>query len=386
MKSNNYRRFLQQTNESYFLFGPRGTGKTTWLKMNYPDALYIDLLSTNAYISYTASPERIKELVYGNPDKKTIIIDEVQRVPGILTIVHQIIEEKRGIQFILTGSSSRKLKRTGVDLLAGRALLKKCYPFIACELAEEFNLQIAIVNGMIPLVVSSENSTDVLDAYISLYLREEIQNEGLVRNIGNFARFLEAISFSHSCVLNLSDVSRECEVERKSVEGFLNILEDLMLCYRIPVFNKRAKRILISHNKFYFFDSGVFHSIRPKGILDKVSEISGQSAEGLVLQHLMAWNDYSGNHNKIFYWRTKSGVEVDFIVYGGTEFCAIEVKNSEKIDNRELKGLHAFKEDYPEAKLLFLYRGKEKLQKGNVLCLPLDMFLLQLVPGNNLYN
>ena len=385
MKIKNFTRFLQQTSDSYFLFGPRGTGKTTWLKMNYPDALFIDLLSTNAYISYTANPERIKELVLGNPDKKTIIIDEVQRVPSILTIVHQIIEEKRGIQFILTGSSSRKLKRTGVDLLAGRALLKKCYPFMACELADQFDLPTAIVNGMLPLVVSSENSTDVLNAYISLYLREEIQNEGLIRNIGNFARFLEAISFSHSSILNLSDISRECEVERKSVEGYLNILEDLMLCYRIPVFNKRAKRILISHNKFYFFDSGVFHSLRPKGILDKTSEISGQSVEGLVLQHLMAWNDYSGNHNKIFFWRTKSGVEVDFIVYGESEFCAIEVKNSRKIDQRELKGLKAFKEDYPEANLLFLYRGDEKLQKGDILCLPLDSFLLQLVPGKNVF-
>jgi uncharacterized protein len=384
MKADQIPRYLQQTNVSYFLFGPRGTGKTTWLKMNYPDALYIDLLSTNAYVSYTAYPERIKELIIGNPDKKIIIIDEVQRVPGILTIIHQIIEEKRGLQFILTGSSSRKLKRTGVDLLAGRAILKQCHPFMACELSKKFNFQDAIVFGMLPLVVCSENSAEVLNAYIALYLREEIQNEGLIRNIGNFSRFLEALSFSHSCVLNLSDISRECEVERKTVEGYLNILEDLMLGYRIPVFNKRAKRILISHSKFYFFDSGVFHSIRPKGILDKTSEISGQSVEGLVLQHLMAWNDYSGNLNKLYFWRTKSGVEVDFIIYGENEFCAIEVKNSEKIDIRELKGLNAFKEDYPEAKLYFLYRGKVKLKKGNILCLPIDIFLRQLVPGINI--
>ncbi len=377
-------RFLYQTTESYFLFGPRGTGKTTWLKMNYPEALYIDLLSTSDYISFTAYPERLKELLAGNATRKTIIIDEVQRVPSILTTVHQLIEEKRGLQFILTGSSARKLKQTGVDLLGGRALLKKSHPFMACELGDYFNLQTALQTGMLPLVLGSTTPVEVLNAYISLYLREEILNESLIRNIANFARFLEAISFSHGCVLNLAEVARECAVERKTVESYVSILEDLMLSYRIPVFNKRAKRILITHNKFYFFDCGVFQSIRPKGILDSPSEIGGQSIEGLVLQHLMAWNDYSNNRNKIYYWRTKSGVEVDFIVYGETEFWAIEIKNSNKINTSELNGLTSFKEDYPEANLLFLYRGTEKLKKNDILCMPVDEFLKQLTPNQNL--
>ena len=384
MEQKNYKRLLQQNNESYFLFGPRGTGKTTWLKMNYPDALVIDLLSTSAYVSYSANPERLLELIDGNPDKKLIIIDEVQRVPTILTLVHKIIEEKRGIQFILTGSSSRKLKRTGVDLLAGRALLKKCHPFLANELGKDFNLTFALQKGMLPLVVDSKQPSEVLDTYISLYLREEIQNEGLTRNIGNFARFLEAISFSHGSLLNIAEVSRECQVERKTVEGYITILEDLMLAYRIPVFTKRAKRKLISHNKFYFFDSGVFHSIRPKGMLDRTDEIDGQSLEGLVLQHLIGWNDYSQKENKIFFWRTKSGVEVDFIIYGETEFCAIEIKNSNKIHSNDLKGLKKFKEDYPEATLLLLYRGKDKIKKGEVLCLPANEFLINLKPNSRL--
>jgi len=376
-----FTRFLQQTTDSYFLFGPRGTGKTTWLKMNYPNALYIDFLSTNAYISYSANPERLKELIAGNEEKKAIIIDEVQRVPAILTVVHQLIEEKKNLQFILTGSSARKLKRTSVDLLAGRALLKKCHPFMACEMTDFFSLPNALQSGMLPLVVGATNSTEVLSAYVTLYLREEIQNEGLIRNIGNFARFLEAISFSHGSVLNLNEIARDCEVERKTVEGYLSILEDLMLCYRIPVFNKRAKRILISHNKFYFFDCGVFQSIRPKGVLDSPAEIDGQAVEGLVLQHLMAWNDYGGSRHKIYFWRTKSGVEIDFIVYGETEFWAIEVKNSNKIDTRELKALNAFKEDYPEAKLLFLYRGIETLKKDDIVCIPIELFLKQLTPN-----
>jgi len=384
METKNYKRFLQKSNESYFLFGPRGTGKTTWLKMNFPDALIIDLLSTSAYITYSSNPERLRELIDGNPDKKIIIIDEVQRIPSILTLVHQIIEEKRGIQFILTGSSSRKLKRAGIDLLAGRALLKKCNPFIASELAEDFNLEFALQKGMLPLVFASSNPSEVLSTYIALYLREEIQNEGIIRNIGNFARFLEAMSFSHGSLLNLSEISRECQIERKTVEAYLSVLEDLMLGYRIPVFTKRAKRILISHNKFYYFDCGIFHSLRPKGVLDRAEEISGQSLEGIVLQHLMAWNDYSGNKNKIYFWRTKSGVEVDFVVYGETEFCAIEVKNSDKVHNNDLKSLKAFNSDYPEAKTFLLYRGKEKLKKGEVMCLPVEGFLRELSPGNSI--
>jgi len=346
-------RYLPQTNQSHFLFGPRGTGKTTWLKTNYPDAYYIDLLSTKLFVNYSSNPERLIEIVEGNPEKKVFIIEEVQRIPSILTIVHKLIEEKKELQFILTGSSARKLKRTGIDLLAGRALLKKCHPFIAAELSEQFVLENALKLGLIPLVVASTNPDEVLHSYAALYIREEVQSEGLVRNVGNFSRFLEAISFSHANILNVSEVARECSVERKTVEAYISILEDLLLGYKLPVFTKRAKRILISHSKFYFCDSGVFQSLRPKGPLDSINEISGQAIEGLVLQHLIAWIDYSNIGEKVYYWRTKSGLEVDFIIYGENEFVAIEVKNSDKVNPKELKGLKNFNEDYPEARLLF---------------------------------
>lgn len=378
-------RYLVPINESYFLFGPRGTGKSTWLKATYPEALYIDLLSTNAYISYSANPERLKELIEGNPRKNTIIIDEIQRVPTLLTIVHQLIEENKDLQFILTGSSARKLKRTGVDLLGGRALLKSCYPFMASELGVNYNFNLTLEYGLLPLVVASTKPEEVLGAYSSLYLREEIQHEGIIRNIGNFARFLEAISFSHSSVLNISEVARECEVERKTVECYINILEDMLLAYRLPVFNKRAKRKLIKHSKFYFFDAGVFRSIRPKGPLDRASEISGQALEGLVLQHLRAWNKYSSGKHDIYFWRTKAGVEVDFVIYGESEFVAIEVKNSNKVHSKELRNLSSFKEDYPEAKLVLLYRGTEILKKENIICIPCDIFLKSLKPDKPIW-
>ncbi|MFA5779400.1 MAG: AAA family ATPase [Elusimicrobiota bacterium] len=366
---------------SYFLFGPRGTGKTTYLKQNYPDAIWIDLLEADVFRSYSAYPERLKEIVLGNPDKKTVVIDEIQKVPELLGVIHSLIEKKIHKQFILTGSSSRKLKRTGADLLAGRVIKKTMHPFIAAELEKKFNLNNALNQGLLPLVVSAQNPAAVLRTYASLYVREEVQAEGLVRNIGNFSRFLEAVSFSHGSVLNITNVARDCEVERKVVEGYIAILEDLLLAFRLPVFTKRAKRAVVAHPKFYFFDAGVYCSLRPAGPLDKPEEIGGVALEGLVAQHLMAWNSYGGEKNKVNFWRTASGSEVDFVVYGEKVFWAIEVKNTSRIRPEDLRALKSFKEDYPESTAYFLYRGKERIMKNGILCIPCEEFLLKLHPN-----
>lgn len=380
-----YKRYIPKIKGSFFLFGPRGTGKSTWLKMAYPEATTIDLLSSRLFLSYSSDPERLVELVDGNPDSKIFIIDEIQRVPELLPLVHKLIENNKKLQFILTGSSARKLKRTGVDLLAGRAILQRCYPFMASEVADQFDLDSALEFGLIPLVFSSPGTANVLSSYIDLYIREELQSEGIIRNFSGFSRFLEAISFSHASILNISEVARECQIERKTVEGYIKVLEDLMISYRLPVFSKRAKRNLISHAKFYFFDAGVFTALRPKGPLDKTTEIYGQSLEGLILQHLKSWSEYSNLSHELFYWRTKSGREVDFIVYGKNEFVAIEVKNSRSIHSKDLRHLLAFKEDYPEASMLFLYMGDEIIRKKDILCLPCHDFLINLVPGKPLF-
>jgi len=376
-------RFFKISKESCFVFGPRGTGKTTFLKKAFPDALWIDLLEPETFRSFSAKPERLSELIAGN-NKKTVVIDEIQKLPELLDVVHLLVEKKLGIQFILTGSSARKLKKAGADLLAGRLIKHIMYPFMAAELKDRFNLNSAIITGMIPLVVSAENAELVLRSYVALYVREEVQMEGLVRNISAFSRFLEAISFSHGSLLNVSNVARECEVERKTVEGYISILEDLLLCSKIPVFTKRAKRAVITHNKFYFFDSGVFRSLRPAGPLDRPEEIEGAALEGLVYQHLISWNTYSGEENQLYYWRTPAGFEVDFVLYGPKVFAAIEVKNSAKVRVQDIKPLKAFKEDYPEAQLYLLYRGKERLKMDGVLCLPCGEFLEKLVPGEKL--
>ncbi len=379
-------RFLKKPGGSFFLFGPRGTGKSLWSQYCLKDVIRLDFLQPDVFRTYSSYPERLCELVEGNPQTKIFVLDEVQKIPDILSVVHSLIEKYKNIQFVLTGSSARKIKRTGVDLLAGRAVVYNLFPFMAAELGPLFSFDKALRYGLLPLVWAADNPTDVLGAYHGLYLKEEVQMEALVRNIGNFSRFLEAISFSYGSVLNISNVARECEIGRKTVEGYIDILENLLLSFRVPIFKKRAKRSLAEHPKFYFFDTGVFRSIRPKGLLDRVEEIDGLALEGLVAQHIRAWIAYRRKDNALYYWRTRSGVEVDFVVYGEDGLWALEVKNVSKINFLNLRPLKSFKEDYPESNLIFLYNGKERLKKEGVLCVPCEDFLLQLHPDKKLFS
>ena len=377
-------RYFKPPQKSFFLFGPRGTGKSTFVHRFFKNALFIDLLDPERVRVLSAAPERLKELVNAHGKATDIIIDEIQRVPELLSVVHSLMEENKDRTFVLTGSSARKLKRAGVDLLGGRALLCTMHPFMAIELGRKFNFNEALRRGLLPLVVTSQNPVEVLHSYAALYLREEVQMEGLVRNIGNFSRFLEAISFSHSSILNISNVAQECGVERKTVEGYVEILEDILLGWRLHVFTKRAKRQLAGHPKFFLFDAGVFRSLRPQGPLDRPEEIEGQALEGLVGQHLKAWIDYSGTKRELFFWRTRSGVEVDFVVYGPDGIYAIEVKNNRSVRPADMRGLRSFAEEYTESKTLLLYRGKDRMLKGNVLCMPCEEFLGNLHPDRGL--
>lgn len=384
-------RFFTPPSQSFFLFGPRGTGKSTLMKLRYQNALWIDLLRPDTLRSYLARPERLYESIEGytkrdnKKGKNIIVIDEVQQAPTLLPVVHSLIEEKRNLQFILTGSSSRKLKRTGADLLGGRALRCTLYPFMAAELQGEFSFSQALSYGLLPLLLGKTDPQETLDAYIHLYLQEEVQAEGLVRNLGNFARFLEVVSFSHGSLLNVTNIARECEVKRKTVENYITVLEELLLAFQLPVFSKRAQRALTIQPKFYLFDTGVFRTLRPRGPLDRSEEIEGAALEGLVAQHLKAWVDYSTSSHTLSFWRTRSGVEVDFIVYGPKDVWAIEVKNAKRVSSNDTKHLETFLKDYPMAKALLLYRGTEYIQLKNVLCIPCEDFLRQLRPNQDLW-
>ncbi len=375
-------RFLQAHPGSFFLFGPRGTGKSTWLRALRDQAIWIDMLDPETLRLFQARPERLIERVAAQPLVTDVVIDEVQKVPALLDVVHKLIEGERPLRFILTGSSARKLRRGAANLLAGRLTELQMHPFMAAELGDAFDLQRALEVGLVPLVWSAAVPENTLRAYASLYLQEEVQAEALVRNVGAFARFLEAISFSHGSLLNLSEVARECQVGRKTVEGYLEILEDLLLSFRVPVFTRRAKRHLVAHDKFFYFDAGVYRSIRPKGPLDSSEEIEGMTLEGLIAQHLRAWASYRSIPAQLYYWRTKSGSEVDFVMYGADVFVAIEVKRSRHVHHTDLRALKAFQEDYPEATVCLLYMGQEEIKINDVLCLPFDSFLKRLHPKN----
>ncbi len=375
------KRLFLEPESSYFLFGPRGTGKSTLMAERHREALYINLLLARIRREFLARPEMLLEMVRAQPNGKVIVIDEIQKVPELLSLVHVLIEEHKDWKFILTGSSSRKLKREGVDLLGGRALNKTLHPFMAIELAEQFNFKEALLYGLLPLRFASKNPYETLSAYISLYLDEEVKAEGLVRQIEPFARFLEALSFSHGSILNMNKVSQEAAVKRSTAESWLSIVQDLLIVFQVPVFTRRAKRLLSSQPKFYFFDVGVFRSLRPQSVLDQPSEMDGAALEGLIAQHLRAWVDYTSSKHELFFWRTKSGVEVDFVVYGPLGLWAIEVKNSQQIRPEDLRGLKHFKEDYPEAQTIVVYRGEQALKKGDILCLPAENFLRALSPN-----
>ncbi len=376
------KRFIQFPKQSFFLFGPRGSGKSTWLRQCHPDALYIDFLFPEVFREFAARPERLVERVKGEK-QKVIVIDEIQKVPDILPVVHQLIEQKGGWQFILTGSSARKLKRSGVNLLGGRAVLRYMYPFMGAELGERFFLERSLKFGMLPIVLGAPEPEDILKTYAALYMKEEVQLEGLVRNIGSFARFLESVSFSHGSLLNASEVARECQVGRKAVEGYLEILEDLLLAFRVPVFSKRAKRLISQHPKFYYFDAGVFRHLRPSGPLDRAEEIEGAALEGLIAQHLRAFCALDSRGFALYFWRTKAGSEVDFVLYGPAGIIAIEVKRAARLRASDLSGLKAFEADYPMARTILLYGGEERMRMGNVFCLPCEEFLRTLRPGMN---
>lgn len=364
-----YSRLLRPPeNKSFFLFGPRGVGKTTWVKENFPKAIYLDLLNAQTYNRLLASPLRLSESIpAGFVD--WIIIDEVQRIPELLNEVHRLIETFR-YKFILTGSSARKLRRGGQNLLAGRALTFYMHPLTAIELGADFSLSDCLNYGALPSIFKEFDKQKYLAGYVQTYLQQEVIQEGISRNLSAFARFLETASFSQGSVLNVSEVGREASVGRKVVEDYFCALEDLLVGVKLPIFSKRAKRKLVAHNKFYYFDVGVYRSIRPVGPLDQPEMVGGVALESLFFQNLRAINHYFNLNYELFYYRTVAGVEVDFIAYGSRGLKAFEIKSKKTISRSDLTGLATFLKDYPMTKCYLIYGGSERRYFGNIEVIP----------------
>lgn len=370
------RTFTPPSNKSFFLFGPRGTGKSTWVRATFPESVYLDLLEAELYLPLAANPQRLSGHI-PRGFRGWVIIDEVQKIPELLNEVHRLIERER-LTFILTGSSARKLRHKGVNLLAGRALTRFFHPLTVAELGADFNLEHSLRFGQLPCAYTDDDPAAYLQSYAKTYLQEEIQQEGLTRNLGAFSRFLEAASFSQGAVLNCSAVARDCAIERKVVEQYVVILEDLLWGYRLPVFAKRAKRRLVHHPKFYLFDVGVYRTLRPKGPLDAPEEIEGHALETLVFQELLALIDYLRLDAKLGYWRTPAGLEVDFVVDGPHRLLAFEVKRVGRVRPELFRGLRAFLSEYPHAKPYLVYCGDRRMREGPIDILPVTTCLKEL--------
>lgn len=358
------------------MFGPRGTGKSTLLRAAVPEATYLDLLDIALYGELLAHPERLDAIVAAGRSK-TVVIDEVQRLPNLLDAVHRLIETKR-LRFVLTGSSARKLRRGGANLLAGRARTRTMHPLTAVELGREFKLARSLRHGHLPTACTSDDPERYLSSYVGTYLREEVLAEALTRNLDAFSRFLVSATFSQASVLSVTTIARDVGLPRKTVEGYFELLEDLLLSVRLPVFSRRAKRAMTTHPKFYYFDCGLYRALRPRGPLDPAEEIDGAALETLVLQELRATNDNLDLGYALSYWHTRDHREVDFVLYGERGLVAIEVKRASVWRDADLASLRAFRADYPPARCFLFYGGSRAYEIDGIRILPVADALREL--------
>ncbi len=323
--------------KSHFLYGPRQTGKSTMIRHELPDSVVYNLLDSQVYLALSQRPSRLREELVGV--EQTVVIDEIQKLPQLLDEVHLLIEE-RGLRFLLTGSSSRKLRRGGVNLLGGRARPLTLHPFVRKELPE-FNLLHALNYGLLPSIHFSDEPEQDLAAYVGMYLQEEIAAEGLARNIPAFSRFLEVAALCNGTLLNYANIANDAQVPRSTVQEYFRILEDTLLAHSLPAWKRGVRRKPITTSKFYFFDAGVVRTLRHQGEIRERSPAFGEAFETYLFHELRSHLDYSGS-GSLHYWRSTSGFEVDFILNDTT---AIEVKGKETVGERDLRGLRALREE-----------------------------------------
>lgn len=335
--------------ESIFLWGARQTGKSTLLKKLFPDTPYYDLLKSDEYTRLSMRPSLLREECEMLDEGELVIIDEVQKIPALLDEVHWLMSA-RNLRFILCGSSARKLKRCGANLLGGRAIRKELFPLVSREIPD-FDIERALNNGMLPRHYLVKDAQKRLEAYVGDYLQQEIIAEAVVRRIDSFTRFLQVAALSDAEIINYTNIANDCGVSAKSVKEYFSILEETMLGYMIPAYSKVIRRKLVAAPKFYFFDVGIPNYLLRRIPLRKGTAEYGHALEHLVCQELKAYFSYKGDGRQLSYWHTSDNrYEVDFIV--GDAEMAVEVKSSSEVSSSDTKGLRAFGEEHPEARLI----------------------------------
>ncbi|MBN2059416.1 MAG: ATP-binding protein [Deltaproteobacteria bacterium] len=358
--------------KSCFLFGPRQTGKSTYVKKLLGEKdLYIDLLPQRNFLNYAKNPGRVREEILAHLEKHNdplCVIDEIQKIPELLDEVHELIESK-GIRFILTGSSARKLKRGSANLLAGRAYTYHLFPLIFPELGDNFNLEKAMRIGTLPVLWESakEDPNEFLRSYADTYLKEEIAAEGLVRNIGPFAQFLDIAAANDGETVNYNNIARECSVSVKTVQQYYQILEDTFLSYKLPAWVRSERKRLVSHPRYYFFDTGVTNSLAHT-LSDSLNpHVFGRRFEQFVVCQIMAFIHYKRLDYQLYYWRTNHGAEVDLLICQGNRIkYALEIKSSQNIAKESLTSLNSFISDNPDVSVYVLgeKQNQRRLENG----------------------
>ena len=368
--------------DTFFLWGPRQTGKTTLLRQRYPDARRVDLLKADEFRRYMANPERLREEIEaaGTPPGGQVVIDEIQKAPALLDEVHWLIEN-RGVHFALCGSSARKVRRGAANLLGGRALRFELRGLTAAEIGEGFDLTRVLNHGYLPRMVEATAPARRLDAYVAHYLREEVAAEGLVRNLPAFSGFLNAAALCDGELINFSNVAADCGVSSHTARAYFEILEDTLLGRWLPALRKRAKRRVVRAPKFYFADVGIVNRLARRGVLTPGSELYGKAFENWVFHELSAFIAYREVAAELGYWRLAGGTEVDFVV--GDGLVAVEAKAGARIANRHLKGLRSFAQDHPEVarRVLVCLEPRPRRTEDGIDVLPAEDFAARLWRG-----
>lgn len=378
-----YSRLLTNPTQSVFLFGPRGTGKSTWIRERFPDVVTYDLLDTSEALRFNKDPQALYHELATLPAGSWAVIDEVQKAPQLLNEVHRLIEANH-IRFVLSGSSARKLRRgRDVNLLAGRAITTSLFPLVSAEMSFKFDLERTLPYGTLPVAVTGDNPQEYLRTYAETYLIQEVQAEALTRNLGAFARFLEIAARQNAQVTNVTGIARDAGINRQTVQNHFEILVDTLLGYWLPAWKLKSATKQVRQSKFYFFDCGVARALTGRLPYPPAPEELGPLLETFIMNELRACLSYTGKHYPLYFWRNYDGTEVDVLCETATGFAAIEIKASSRWEKRFNRGLHRVREALGKSKTTCygIYMGDRPALWDDIHIMPAIDFLKEFWGG-----